>query len=212
MMKQIIGENLYWNIRLDKTVLRWVEQKNWDWTGVNFEFCGEYSQEYGAWNEQGFDSGDRKQVCCRWPQTGSGWPTVPANIMNISLSLPPRELHGPRDDGHVRSFRSRSPVQQVMPGDVSVLQRGRSGGAGQLLLGLHLPVWSQRRPGPRAEGPVWGEEGGGESTSSVTRLLTGTMCDLCEILYRCPQRVDSNSGDPTFPLAPPGGVCDFDWF
>lgn len=62
----------------------------------------------------------------------------------------------------MRAVRPRPPVQQVVPRDVAVLQRGRPRGAGQLLLRLHLPVRPQRRPGQRAEGAVGGAEGGGE--------------------------------------------------
>lgn len=84
-----------------------------------------------------------------------------------------RELHGSGDDGHVREVCSHALVQQVVPRHLPVLQRGQSGGAGQLLLRLHLPVRSQRWPSPRAEGSVWGEEGGGE----------GTVCSPCPSLW-----------------------------
>lgn len=62
----------------------------------------------------------------------------------------------------MREVRARPPVQQVMPRDLAVLQRGRPRGAGQLLLRLHLPVRPKRRPGQGAEGAVGGAEGGGE--------------------------------------------------
>lgn len=80
----------------------------------------------------------------------------------LTLCLMLRELHGSGNDRHVREVCSHSLVQQVVSRHFPLLQRGRSGGAGQLLLRLHLPVRPQRWPGQRAEGSVWGEEGRGE--------------------------------------------------
>lgn len=80
----------------------------------------------------------------------------------LTLCLMLRELHGSGNNRHVREVCSHSLVQQVVSRHFPLLQRGRSGGAGQLLLWLHLPVRPQRWPGQRAKGSVWGEEGRGE--------------------------------------------------
>lgn len=93
----------------------------------------------------------------------SSWQRLPTLFVIL------RELHGSGDNGHVREVCSHALVQQVVSRHFPVLQRGQSGGAGQLLLRLHLPVRSQRWPGPRAKGSVWGEEGGGE----------GSVCSPC---------------------------------
>lgn len=80
----------------------------------------------------------------------------------LTLCLMLRELHRSGNYRHVREVCSHSLVQQVVSRHFPLLQRGRSGGAGQLLLRLHLPVRPQRWPGQRAKGSVWGEEGRGE--------------------------------------------------